>query len=49
MKYVVRVKKRVRYLRAYSIKQRVGERENALTKLFSKMFGRKQKDSALPA
>ncbi|MCL4379168.1 MAG: hypothetical protein M1160_02815 [Candidatus Marsarchaeota archaeon] len=48
MKYVIRINKRVRYLRTYTILKRVGEHENLLTKVFERIFNRKKKGSEFP-
>ena len=42
MKYVIRINKRVRYLRAYTITKRIGEHENFLTKMFIRLANRKK-------
>ncbi len=44
MKYYVRIKKRVRYLRTYTILKRVGERQNVVTKILVKLLQKKQKE-----
>ena len=42
MKYAIRINKRVRYLKTYTIAKKIGENENFLTKMFVKIFNRKQ-------
>ncbi len=49
MKYLVRINKKVRYLRAYNIKEKVGEHQNFLTKIFVRLLNRKPKEGGLPA
>lgn len=39
MKYKIRINKRVRYIQVYKVLSHAGERTNALTKLFIKVFG----------
>ena len=46
MKYKIRMNKRVRYIRVYKVLSHAGERTNALTKLFIKMFGGRAQHSA---
>lgn len=46
MKYKIRINKRVRYIRVYKVILRAGERTNALTKLFIKIFGGRGRQSA---
>ncbi len=41
MKYAVTINKRVRYLKTYNIVKRVGEKNNFITNMFIKMFGKK--------
>lgn len=48
MKYAVRINKRIRYLRTYTIMKRFGEPNNLLTKVFIKIFSRKKKGEAAP-
>lgn len=48
MKYVVRINKRVKYLRTYNIVKRVGGNENLITKMFVKLFNRKKNERNLP-
>lgn len=48
MKYVIRINKRIRYLRTYTIVKRIGERENLLTKAFEKIFNRKKDQGSAP-
>ncbi|MEM3841301.1 MAG: hypothetical protein QXN59_01230 [Candidatus Micrarchaeaceae archaeon] len=41
-KYYVRINKRLRYIRVYEIKQKIGrKKENPLTKLMIKLFNKK--------
>ena len=42
MTYNVRINKRLRNIKVYTIKQRIGEKETFLTKLFLKMINRKK-------
>ncbi len=46
MKYAVRINKRVKYLRTYTILKRIGDNENLLTKMFIKIFSRKKQEGA---
>ncbi len=46
MIYGARIRKRVRYLRIYSIKKRIGRRENIITRLFMKALERKAQQGA---
>ncbi|HUC38688.1 MAG TPA: hypothetical protein VL944_00985 [Candidatus Acidoferrum sp.] len=46
MKYVVRINKRVRYLKTYTIVKKVGPQPNLLTKLFIKIFNKKEEEGA---
>lgn len=39
MKYKIRINKRVRYIRVYKVLSHAGERTNALTRLFIRIFG----------
>ena len=48
MKYAVRINKRVRYLRAYTVVKRVGENQNLFTKLLIKVFNRKKNEETAP-
>ena len=48
MKYVIRINKRIRYLRTFTIAKRVGEHENLLTKAFDRIFNRKKNGSSVP-
>ncbi len=49
MKYLVRINKRVRYLRAYSIRERVGEHQNVLTRMLTRLLNRKPAREGPPA
>jgi hypothetical protein len=40
MKYYITMNKRTKYMRVYTTIKRVGEQQNALTKLFVKVFSR---------
>lgn len=48
MKYVIRINKRIRYLRTYTIVKKIGEHENLLTKAFERIFNRKKNESSVP-
>ena len=41
MKYIITMNRRIRYIKVYNIVKRVGERQNALTKLFTRIFSQK--------
>jgi hypothetical protein len=43
MKYNVRVKKRARNVKVYTIVKKTGSQENALTRLFMKVFAKGNK------
>ncbi len=45
MLYNVRVRKRVKYMRIYAIKKRLGARENLITRLFMKALAKKTGES----
>ncbi|MCL5442370.1 MAG: hypothetical protein M1603_01640 [Candidatus Marsarchaeota archaeon] len=45
MIYSVRINKRVRYIRVYTIVKRIGQNTNPLTKLFMKLLVKKPKES----
>ncbi len=47
MKYSVRVIKRVKYVRVYSIVKRIGRQPNLLTKLFMKAFTKKSDEEQM--
>jgi len=46
MKYSARVTRRVRDVHVYTILKRVGENQNALTRMFTKIFNPKGSHSA---
>jgi hypothetical protein len=48
MKYAVRINKRIRYLRTFTIIKRFGEPSNLLTKVFIRIFSRKKRGEAAP-
>lgn len=41
MLYSIRIRKRVRYMRIYAIKRKIGRRENIVTRLFMKALEKK--------
>lgn len=47
MKYNVRVIKRVKYVRVYSVAKRLGHQPNFLTKLFMKAFTKKSEEEQM--
>lgn len=49
MKYIVRVNKKLRYLRTYTILKRVDRNENFLTRVFMKAFNREGEKNATTA
>jgi hypothetical protein len=44
MKYAVTINKRARYIRVYKVIKRIGEQQNAVTRLFMKIFNPKAKN-----
>ncbi|MDE1810636.1 MAG: hypothetical protein KGH66_01160 [Candidatus Micrarchaeota archaeon] len=44
MIYSVRVNKRLRYIKVYAIKQKVGQHETVVTKFFTRIFNPKKKE-----
>ncbi len=44
MKYYVKIRRRLRYVRIYRILKKTEGQENMLTRLFIKVFSRKKKD-----
>jgi hypothetical protein len=46
MKYIVRINKKLRYLRTYTIVKRVDRNDNFLTRMFIKVFSRKGGENA---
>ncbi|MDE1833049.1 MAG: hypothetical protein KGH58_01380 [Candidatus Micrarchaeota archaeon] len=42
MIYTVRVNKRLRYIKVYAVKQKVGQRETFMTKFFTRIFNPKK-------
>ncbi len=47
MKYNVRVIKRVKYVRVYSVVKRAGRQPNLLTRLFMKAFTKKNEEEQI--
>jgi hypothetical protein len=47
MKYNVRVLKRIKYVRVYSVVKRLGRQPNFLTKLFMKAFTKNSKEEQM--
>lgn len=45
MIYRVRTNKKVKNIRVYTIKNRIGEKESPITKFFIKLFGQQKKTS----
>ncbi len=45
MIYSVRISKRIKYIRVYTIVKRIGQNTNILTKLFTKLLTKKPKDA----
>jgi hypothetical protein len=48
MKYAIKINKHVKYLQTYTILKKIGAQDNFLTKLFIKVFNKKQKDEGMP-
>jgi hypothetical protein len=48
MIYPIRINKRIRNMRVYSIKKRVGKNEGFMTKLFIRLFNQGKKDERGP-
>jgi hypothetical protein len=44
-RYVMRINKRLRYIRVYNIVKKVSNKQNPLTKVFMKVFGGKKGDN----
>lgn len=44
MKYYVKIKRRLRYVRIYKVLKKAEGRENMFTRLLLKVFSRKKKD-----
>ncbi len=48
MKYAVRINKRIRYLRTYTIVKKVGEKQNIIMKLLFKLLAKGNKNKGVP-
>lgn len=44
MIYQIRVNRKIRNIRVYAIKNRIGQRNTAVTKLFMRLFGQSKKE-----
>ena len=47
MVYYVRIKKEVRYVKVYNILNKIGKKENLLTRLFIKLLSKLIKDKSI--
>jgi hypothetical protein len=48
MKYVIRINKRIKYLKTYKILKKAGPSDNFLTRVFVRLFNKKEPKDEMP-